>query len=293
MSSRIILYLVLTVLIVAAVMQVIPFRDMQRGDRERPAVAVHLGKAIPLEIPGWRGRDEPLGPSEFIQDEVAKNLNYDEYVNRIYQRGSQQFGIYVGYWSPGRMPVQKVASHTPDRCWTENGWRCEGAEYAYTLPLDRSPVVGDRLSVVGSESVVGQSVIGEAPGALRQVQGRLARGAADEEGGRISTDNRSPITDHRFLKPAQWRRFTSPNGTPQYVLYWHLVGGKLYDYGDRLNARPHPLKWWRDTVAYAFQGSREQYFIRLTSDRPFEELAGDLGFREVVEAVGAVGIGDR
>jgi hypothetical protein len=107
------------------------------------------------------------------------------------------------------------------------------------------------------------------------------------------TDNRSPITDHRSLKPAQWRRFTAPNGTTQYVLYWQLVGGEIYDFGKRLNQVPSPWKWWRDAAKQIFRDPPEQYFIRLSSDRPFEELAGDLGFREVVEAVGAVGIGDR
>ena len=31
--------------------------------------------------------------------------------------------VYAAYWGPGKMPVQLVASHTPDRCWVENGWK--------------------------------------------------------------------------------------------------------------------------------------------------------------------------
>jgi len=92
------------------------------------------------------------------------------------------------------------------------------------------------------------------------------------------------------LRPAQWRKFSSPQGLPQYVLYWHLVGEELYHYGDRFNARPHPLKWWRDTLGYAIKGSQEQYFIRLTSGQPFEELAGDAGFQAVLSALGAMGL---
>lgn len=237
-ASHVVLVAAALVLLSGLAFQGLRMRNVQRGDVISELRPVGLGTLLPAALDGWTIRDEPLGPSEFMQDAVAKNLNYDDYVNRIYQRGPRQFGVYVGYWSPGRMPVQKVASHTPDRCWTENGWRCEAEEYAYTLGLQGPPV---------------------------------AR-------------NRAP------LKPGQWRRFTSPNGVRQDVVFWHLVGGELYDFGERFNAAPHPLKWWRDTVRYAFSGSAEQYFIRLTSDRSFEELADDPGFLRILEVLGRMGL---
>jgi hypothetical protein len=235
MGTRTILIFIGFILVAAGAMQVIPFRDVQQGDVTRPASSAGLANAVPLAVAGWTGRDEPLGATEFVRDAVAKTLNYDEYVNRTYQRGAQQFGLYVGYWSPGRMPVQRVASHTPDRCWTESGWTCPEQRFAVSLPS-------------GSE----------------------------------------------MLMPGQWRRFLPPNGAAeQFVLYWHLVGGRPYDYGERFNARPDLVKWWRDTVAYAFRGSDEQYFIRLTSDRLFEQLVGDPGFQEVLTAVGKLGLAVR
>jgi hypothetical protein len=35
------------------------------------------------------------------------------------------------------------------------------------------------------------------------------------------------------------------------------VEGKLYNYGDRFNAVPHPWLWWKDTLAQAAYGSHE------------------------------------
>jgi hypothetical protein len=164
---------------------------------------------------------------------VERTLNYDDYVYRSFSRAGASVGVYVAYWSPGRLPVQKVASHTPDRCWTENGWSCPEQKFDVPLTAAGKP-----------------------------------------------------------LRPAQWRRFLPPgnNGAPQYVLYWHLVGRGQYDYGKRFNARPDMMKWWRDTIDYAFRGSDDQYFIRLTSDRPFEEIWGDPGFLQVIDALSKLGI---
>ena len=95
------------------------------GFRETPRTReLHLARRVPSAIPGWQGRDVPLGPNEFVANAATKILNYDDYVNREFVRTGQRFGVYVAYWGPGKMPTRFVASHTPDRCWTENGWRC-------------------------------------------------------------------------------------------------------------------------------------------------------------------------
>lgn len=39
-----------------------------------------------------------------------------------------------------------------------------------------------------------------------------------------------------------------------------------------------------------FQAPAEQYFIRVTSDRPFEELKGDPGWGELVSALAGLGL---
>jgi hypothetical protein len=74
------------------------------------------------------------------------------------------------------------------------------------------------------------------------------------------------------------------------VLYWHLVGDQLYDYGERLNTRPHPIKWVRDSISYALKGSQGQYFIRLTSDRPMDDLLTDPSLGSLWESLAQLGL---
>lgn len=201
--------------------------------RESPqARGAHLTQAVPLALPGWNGRDVPLGTNEFMSGEVEKVLNYDEVLNRVYGCGGENFGVYVAYWGAGKMPTRLVASHTPDRCWTENGMKCQEMKFKVAETFE---------------------------------------GAA--------------------MQPAEWRVFESPRGGAlTYVMYWHLVEGRTYDYGTRFNDVPDPLLWWKDAVQQAVLGSREQYFIRLTSSEPLENLWSDPGFAEVLRGLGRLGL---
>lgn len=202
------------------------FREVPR------ARGPHLTQAVPASVAGWSSRDLPLGPNEFLSSEAEKILNYDEVLNREYSRGARTFGVYIAYWGAGKMPTRLVASHTPDRCWTENGWRCLAMKF------------------------------------------------------------KAPVTfEGTALQPAEWRQFEPPlGGSPVYVLYWHLVEGRTYDYGERFNNVPSPRLWWKDAVQQALLGSREQYFIRLTSPEPLENLWNDPGFSEVVRGLEQLGL---
>ncbi|MGA3007490.1 MAG: hypothetical protein ABSE59_06325 [Opitutaceae bacterium] len=193
----------------------------------------HLAEVIPLAIPGgWTGTDVPLGATEFLSNEVEKVLNYDSVLYREFNRGGESFGVYVAYWGAGKMPTRLVASHTPDRCWTENGSRCIAMKFKQPESFD---------------------------------------GVA--------------------LQPAEWRVFEPPQGgSPIYVLYWHLVDGHLYDYGDRFNKVPSPVLWWKDAVQQAVLGSREQYFIRLTGNEPLENLWNDPGFDAILRGLERLGL---
>jgi hypothetical protein len=215
------------VLVAAVAMQ-----GMQFVRTQPPPRGPHLARAIPAGLPGWENREVPLGSSEFLANEVEKVLNYDEVINREFSRGGESFSVYVAYWGAGKMPAQLVASHTPDRCWSENGWHC--------------------LSMKFKEA-------------------RNFAGTA--------------------LQPAEWRQFEPPlGGAPTYVLYWHLVAGRTYDYGNRFNSVPNPVLWWKDVVQQAVAGRREQYFIRLTSNEPLENLWNDPGFAEVLRGLVQLGL---
>lgn len=220
-------------LLVGVILQVARVPNVKDGVAGGGVAAGKLIQRLPETVGSWVGREESLGPSEFVAAQAERILNFDDYAYRIYRRGNQTLGVYIAYWEAGRMPTHKVASHTPDRCWTENGWRCDDM----------------RFSV--------------------------------------------PVAFHGVeLKPAQWRQFTPPGraGDTQFVLFWHTVGDELYDYGDRFNARPHPVKWLRDSLAYAVKGSQEQFFIRLTSDQPVEEVLKDPSLAPLMEVLAELGL---
>ena len=204
--------------------------------REVPQVAPRpkLAAALPERLEGWVGEDLALGPNETANAAAHKALNFDDYVFRRFRSGEREFTVYAAYWAPGRMPTRLVASHTPDRCWTENGMRCVAMRFRVELEL----------------------------------------------GG-------------RRLLPAELRAFDPalPSlGRIVHVAYWHTVDGRIYDYGGRFNAVPHPWLWWKDTVAQAVSGSREQLFVRIASEIPLEQLWRDAGFRSVAERVAELGL---
>lgn len=87
----------------------------------RPA---HLAAAFPSAAAGWTVRDVPMGPTEAAAANIEAELKYDDVVYRRFERRGDFFEVYVAYWGPARLPVRKVASHTPDRCWTGAGWTC-------------------------------------------------------------------------------------------------------------------------------------------------------------------------
>lgn len=236
MKSRAVLVLATLVLLTAAGLQFIRVRDMTGGERQQPARPAGLKNQIPATLAGWTVRDEPLGPNESVRSAVERTLNYDDYVYRLYRRNGVTVGVYVAYWAPSRMPVQKVASHTPDRCWTENGWTCLESRHHEMIA---SPAAA--------------------------------------------------------LRAAQWRIFRAPGSGDQkeHVLFWHLVGPRLYDYGERFNATPGLIQWWRDAISYALSGSQAQYFIRVTSSVPFERLAGEAGWNELLAALAKLGLAAR
>lgn len=205
----------------------------------QPAGRVRLAESLPRQLAGWSVADEALGQTEAVSEAALKVLNLDDYVYRRFTKGSVSFTVYAAYWAQGKMPTRLVASHTPDRCWTENGMRCVDQRFRHVYH------VGDQ-----------------------------------------------------DLLPAEFRVFTpggmnagTEDGAPKtYVAYWHTVEGKIYDYGARFNAVPSPWLWWKDTMAQAAYGSREQMFVRIASGTPFESLWANQDFLAVMKEVGALGL---
>lgn len=204
-----------------------PFQN-EPGESKSP----HLGEYVPTQARGWEVEDKDIGPTESLRNRAIGILNFDEYIYRNYSRanGSEFFEVYIAYWAPGKVSTMEVSSHTPDRCWTENGWQV----------LERKHAVQE-------------------------------------------------VINGTRLLPSEWRKFEI-NGNEQYVHFWHLVGGKPYSYGERLNKFPTPVSYVRDVLQSEILGTGEQYFVRVNTNIPFEELWKNPGFQKVIEGVAGLGI---
>lgn len=100
----------------------------------------HLHQFVPTSMEGWEVRDLELGPNEFLVEQSERILRFDEFIYREFKRGNITFSVYISYWSPGKMPVRDVSTHTPDRCWTENGWHCTDMVFRKELEVMGEPL---------------------------------------------------------------------------------------------------------------------------------------------------------
>lgn len=188
---------------------------------------VHLAAALPTELNHSLARDIPLGPTENGDEVVRRVLQCDDVVYRGYSTAHGDFEVYVAYWAPNKVPPELVASHTPDRCWSDNGWTCTEMKFAQDY------------------------TIGE-----------------------------------RKLQPAEWRTFSPPGGSPSvHLIYWHITGKTPYRYGRSFNWAPNPFHYWEQHANYIVFGASEQYFVRLTSTRDFNELWPDADFQKVLQSL--------
>lgn len=94
----------------------------------------------------------------------------------------------------------------------------------------------------------------------------------------------------RQLKPFYKREFeiTGKDGSTQNrkVAYWFIVDGKAYDFGSGETSIPSPSKYIRNMIKQSREGIPEQYFVRIDSHAPLDELFADADFQKILEALG-------
>lgn len=86
------------------------------------------------------------------------------------------------------------------------------------------------------------------------------------------------------LREAQFRSFHFET-YPQYVWYWHLVGGKTFNEEVGSPWKLLSLAWH-----YGFQAGENQVFARISSNRPWEEISRDPLLKDVVTRLQTVGL---
>jgi len=78
--------------------------------------AVSLTKplaSVPVVLGRWRAVDVPMEPR------IVKALGVDDYLSRVYQNGSGELALYVGYYKSQRTGV---TIHSPKNCLPGAGW---------------------------------------------------------------------------------------------------------------------------------------------------------------------------
>lgn len=100
-----------------------------------PTPAPDLEAAVPAKLAGWTVKTEALGSTPEASSWVAQTLNFDQAVQRSYTRGAEQFTIFAAYWNRGKMPARSVAIHTPDCCWTDQGYVCSAMKFRQVLAI--------------------------------------------------------------------------------------------------------------------------------------------------------------
>jgi EpsI family protein len=87
--------------------------------------------AFPVQIGSWRSHDQPL------TTDVLQVAAVDDYLNRVYESGPSQLGLYIGYYRSQR---QGEALHSPLFCLPGAGWQ-PVQTHGVTLPAARGRAV--------------------------------------------------------------------------------------------------------------------------------------------------------
>lgn len=86
-----------------------------------------------------------------------------------------------------------------------------------------------------------------------------------------------PVAEHRFFKQG---------ALPQHVWFWHVYDGRVINYRDPYSVPALLEIAWN----YGFRREGSQYFVRLSSNLPWEKIANEPLVQEISARLAAVGI---
>lgn len=100
-------------------------------------------------------------------------------------------------------------------------------------------------------------------------------------------DRRQTLTlEGLRLSPAEYRLFHTDRGATQHVWFWHIFDGRVIDYRD-----PYSLSaLLQIALQYGFSHQGSQYFVRMSSNRPWNEFSHDPLVREILSNLDRVGL---
>lgn len=106
------------------------------------------------------------------------------------------------------------------------------------------------------------------------------------------------LTDAQRLKPAEIGMF-SKDSTSLHVAFWHLVGGEVNTY-PQFGFHEGWRGFWerlpnyvRDVIRHPFDRQKEQFFIRLTSNRPLDHIWSNPDLQTVIDRLSVLGLTEK
>jgi len=103
-----------------------------------------------------------------------------------------------------------------------------------------------------------------------------------------------PVTDEQLVPqlpgatvfPAEQRLFQNADGYPQHVWFWHIYDGRVINYQD-----PYSVSaLFQLALQYGFRRQGDQFFVRVSSNRPWSELAGEPLVGEIFANLARIGL---
>lgn len=88
------------------------------------------------------------------------------------------------------------------------------------------------------------------------------------------------------IAPAEYRLFQTDRRNTQHVWFWHLFDGRVIDYRDPYSI-PALLQI---ALEYGFSRQGSQYFVRMSSNRPWAELDGEPLLQEIFTNLDRIGL---
>lgn len=92
--------------------------------------------------------------------------------------------------------------------------------------------------------------------------------------------------DDQRLAPAEYRLFRTDRGFLQHVWFWHVFDGRVIDYRDPYSI-PALLQI---ALQYGFKRQGSQYFVRMSSNRPWGDLAAEPLLRDILTGLARTGL---
>jgi hypothetical protein len=107
----------------------------------------------------------------------------------------------------------------------------------------------------------------------------------------LSYENRKPIAVDGVpgILPVQSRVF-SVNGQKITALFWLMVNGQLYNYGEGIYTRPRFSEFIADFFNTMLRGRPEHYFVRISSNLPENRLLAEPLMHDVMAALAPTGV---